>query len=236
MNHPTRQPTAIDAVIFDVDGTLVDSVDAHAASWAETLRHFGHPADIAAVRAQIGKGGDQLIPVFVPPDVASEQGEAMESFRADLFRRVWLPQVRGFADVAALFRRIRADGRRIALASSAKQSEMTAYRQAAGIDGLVDVAISSDDADRSKPHPDIFLAALERLGLAPSQAVAIGDSPWDALAAGRAGLSTIGVLCGGFPPETLIEAGCLTLYDSPADLLRRYDGSPITNTADRGCE
>ncbi len=233
MNRPISQPAAIDAVIFDVDGTLVDSVDAHATSWAETFRHFGHPVDIAAVRSQIGKGGDQLIPVFVPPEVADEQGEAMESFRADLFRRVWLPQVRGFADVPALFRRIRADGRRIALASSAKQSEMTAYRRAAGIEGLVDVEISSDDADRSKPHPDIFLAALERLELAPSRAVAVGDSPWDALAAGQAGLSTIGMLCGGFPRDTLTEAGCIALYDSPGDLLRRYDGSPITGDPQR---
>lgn len=215
------------AVIFDVDGTLVDSVDAHAASWTRTFLHFGHPVDPAAVRAQIGKGGDQLIPVFVPPEAAERDGEAMESYRSALFRSDYLPQVKGFPEVPELFRRIRADGRRIALATSSKAEELAAYRRIAGIDGLVDVEISSDDADRSKPCPDIFLAALDRLELTAAEVVAVGDSPWDAEAAGRAGIPAIGLLCGGFPRESLIRAGCVALYRSPGDLLYHYSGSPI---------
>lgn len=221
------------AVIFDVDGTLVDSVDAHADSWTRTFLHFGHPVDRAAVRAQIGKGGDQLIPVFVPLETAERYGADMETYRAGLFRREYLPHLRGFPAVPELFRRLRADGRRIALATSAKKEELADYRRIAGIDGLVDAEVSSDDADHSKPCPDIFLAALERLGMRADAAVAVGDSPWDAQAAGRAGLSAIGLLCGGFPRETLVRAGCVALYDTPAALLDQYDGSPITGPDER---
>lgn len=221
------------AVIFDVDGTLVDSVDSHADSWTRTFLHFGHAVDRNAVRAQIGKGGDQLLPVFVPLDAAERHGADMESYRAALFRREYLPHVRGFPAVPELFRRIRADGRRIALATSAKKEELADYRRIAGIEGLVDAEVSSDDADQSKPCPDIFLAALDRLGLVADEVMVVGDSPWDAQAAGRAGLSTIGLLCGGFPRETLIRAGCVALYDSPAALLAQYAGSPIAEPGKR---
>lgn len=213
------------AVLFDVDGTLVDTVDLHAESWVRTFRHFGHEVAFDAVRAQIGKGGDQLMPVFLSEEEVKRQGKAMEEFRRRLYMGELIRRARAFPGVADLFRRIRADGRRIVLASSGKPEELDRYKTLAGIEGLVDAATTSEDAERSKPYPDIFLAALD--GLPPDQAMVVGDSPYDAEAAGKAGLRTIGLLCGGFAAGDLREAGCIALYRDPADLLARYDDSPL---------
>lgn len=213
------------AVIFDVDGTLVDTVDLHAESWAATFRHFGHAVAVQDVRAQIGKGGDQLMPVFLPEAVVRRDGEAMEAFRKDLYMREMIGQARAFPGVAALFRRIRADGRRVVLASSGKPDELAHYKRLAGIEALVDAETTSADAEKSKPHPDIFLAALD--GLSPAEAIVIGDSPYDAEAAGKAGLRTIGLLSGGFPEAVLRQAGCLAIYRDPAALLAAYDASAL---------
>ncbi len=216
------------AVIFDVDGTLVDSVDLHARAWQEAFRDFGHDIPFEGLRGQIGKGGDQLMPVFLSKEELAEKGEALEQHRADLFKARYMDQVRGFPDVPALFKRLRADGIRIALASSAKEDELGHYKRVAGIDGLTDAETSSDDTEKSKPHPDIFEAALAKLGdLDPAHAIVVGDSPHDAEAASRAGIRTVGVLCGGFPEEQLRRAGCVAIYADPADLLRQYDESPL---------
>lgn len=216
---------AVKAVLFDVDGTLVDTVDLHAESWVRTFRHIGHEVPFEAVRAQIGKGGDQLMPVFLPEDVVDRRGKEMEAFRKGLYMGELIHRARPFPGVAALFRRLRADGRRIILASSGKPEELDHYKTLLGIEGLVDAATTSEDAERSKPFPDIFLAALD--GLPADQAIVVGDSPYDAEAAGKAGLRTIGLLCGGFPEQDLRAAGCVALYRDPAELLERYGDSPL---------
>jgi HAD superfamily hydrolase (TIGR01549 family) len=216
------------AVIFDVDGTLVDTVDLHAASWAETLRHFGCEVTHDEVRQQIGKGGDQLMPVFLSRGALERQGEEIESFRKDLFMRNYIGKARPFPGVAELFRRIRAAGQRIVLASSAKGDELERYKEIAGIGDLVDATTSSDDAERSKPFPDIFQAALQRITpLGSGDAVVVGDTPYDAEAAVRAGLRSVGLLCGGFPEADLRAAGCIALYRDPTDLLAQYERSPL---------
>jgi HAD superfamily hydrolase (TIGR01509 family) len=218
----------IAAAIFDVDGTLVNSVDLHAYAWQEALEHFGHKIGFEEVRSQIGKGGDQLMPVFLSPAELAEHGEALEQYRSDLFRRKYLSQVRGFPRVRELLQRILQDGRRIALASSAKGDELEAYKRAAGISDLIDAETSSDDAEKSKPHPDIFEAALGRLGHpSPETVLVLGDTPYDAQAARKAHISTIGMLCGGFPANSLLDAGCIALYRDPADLLDKYENSPL---------
>jgi len=180
------------------------------------------------VRSQIGKGGDQLMPVFLSQEDLARRGE-------DRGKTRYLPQVCGFPALRQLFERVRANGQRIALASSAKADELSRYKEIVGIADLVDEETSADDAERSKPHPDIFAAALCRLGgMDPSQAIMVGDSPYDAQAAGKIGLRTIGVLCGGFPEQDLRRAGCIAIYRDPADLLSRFDRfppSPGTATA-----
>src|SRR5262249_28042977 len=195
----------IRAVIFDIDGTLIDSVDLHATAWQVALRHFGHELPFDRVRSQIGRGGDKLMPALLPREEVEQRGKEIEQYRLDLFRREYLPRVKAFLRVRELFERIKADGKRIALASSPKAQELAQYKRVAGIEDLVGAETSSDDADESKPEPDIFHAALDRLGgIEPADVVVVGDTPYDAEAAQKAGLRTIGLLCGGWPAEELL--------------------------------
>lgn len=212
------------AVIFDVDGTLVDSVDLHARSWCEAFAHFGIAIPFAEMRSQIGKGADQFIPHFLNEADRRRLGPELEEFRGRLFKEAYLSKVTGFPGVRELFTRLQADGIETVLASSAKGDELQAYKKAANIEDLVQEETSKDDAERSKPHPDIFVAALEKLdGIAPEETLVVGDTPYDAIAAHRAGVRSIGVLCGGFPGTDLEEAGMHALYEDPSELLTRYD-------------
>ncbi|MEA2176141.1 MAG: hypothetical protein QOD00_3733 [Blastocatellia bacterium] len=218
----------IKAVIFDIDGTLVDSVDLHAQAWKEAFKHYGKDIPYQQIRHQIGKGGDQLLPVFFSREELEEFGEEMEEYRGKIFKRDYMPRVRAFPKVRELFERIKSDGKRLALASSAKKDELAQYKKIVQIEDLVEEEASADDADKSKPHPDIFKAALGQLGdIASHEAVAVGDTPYDAEAAGKIKLRTIGVLCGGFPENELRAAGCMAIYEDPADLLAHYDESII---------
>ena len=220
------------AVLFDIDGTLVDSVDLHARAWEEAFEHFGKRIPFGRIRAQIGKGGDQLIKEFLSPGELERFGETLDAFRSDLFKRKFLGQVRAFPRVRELVQEILRRGIRVALASSAKGDELSTYKRIAGIDDLIHAETSADDAERSKPHPDIFEAALERLGggVDKSRILVVGDSPWDGIAASRCGLRFIAVLCGGFPEADLRRAGALAVYRAPADLLDRLDDSPIMSS------
>jgi HAD superfamily hydrolase (TIGR01509 family) len=218
-----------EALIFDIDGTLLDSVDLHARAWREALEKFGHLVPFTAVRNQIGKGGDQLLPVFLSPDEMRTEAKQIEEYRSRLFKEKYLSQVRPFPGVRALFEEALAHNQRIALASSAKEDELEAYKRIAEIEDLVQTQTSSADAEKSKPHPDIFEAAIERLGkgIDRQRILVIGDSPYDVEAARRAGMNTVCVRCGGFAEESLRSAGCLAIYDDPADILRHYESSPL---------
>jgi HAD superfamily hydrolase (TIGR01549 family) len=210
----------IQAVIFDIDGTLLDSVDLHAECWLATFYRFGIETSFSDVRKQIGKGGDQLMPMFMSEEDIKERGAEIEEYRSALFKRDYLPKVRAFPKVRELFERIRHEGVKTVLASSAKKDEIGSYKRIAGIDGLVDAELSGDDVEKSKPHPDIFQAAIDRLKpIAAENILVVGDAPYDAESAGKAGLKTIGVLCGGFPERDLLLAGCVALYRDPAELL-----------------
>ena len=218
----------IKAVIFDVDGTLVDSVDLHAQAWQDAFRDIGHAIAFDDIRAQIGKGGDQLLPVFLRQTEIADKGEALEAHRGEILKDRYLGKIVAFPQARALFQRLIADGRKVALASSAKAPELEHYKKVADITDLIDAETSSDDAERSKPHPDIFEAAMKRLpGLEAGDMIVVGDTPYDAQAAAKAGLRTIGLLCGGFAEEDLRRAGCIAIYRDPADLLARYDSSPL---------
>lgn len=215
-------------VIFDIDGTLVDSVDLHTRAWREAFRHFGFDIPYSRIREQIGKGSDQLIPALLPEKVVAEKGKEIDRFRSELYRREYLPWVTAFPQVRELFERIRAAGSKIALASSAKGPDLDTYLRVTRVGDLIESAATSDDAAQSKPHPDIFEAAMARLkGIPPVEIVAVGDTPYDAEAAGKAGLRTVGVTCGGWPAEKLRAAGCVAVYRDPADLLHQYDRSPL---------
>jgi HAD superfamily hydrolase (TIGR01509 family) len=222
----------ISAAIFDVDGTLIDSVDAHARAWQLALEHFGHAEPFEVVRHQIGKGGDQLMPVFLSKEEMETSGEALEKYRGELYKRDFMPHIVPFPSVRDLFLKMRSSGIQAVLASSAKGDELEHYKKLCQIEDLIQGNTSADDAERSKPFPDIFQAALAQVpGLRPADAIVIGDTPYDIIAARRAGMDSIGMLSGGFPAEELRDAGCIALYRNPIDLLNRFEQSPFARKA-----
>ncbi|MEA3064203.1 MAG: hypothetical protein QOJ27_638 [Sphingomonadales bacterium] len=213
------------AALFDVDGTLVDTNDLHAAAWREAFLHFGLDKPFEAIRWQVGKGGDNLIPALFP-ELDEARREEIEAYRGDLFKRCYLPRARPFPGVRALFERLAGEGVRIVLASSSHAEEVDYHLSLIACADLVAAKTSKDDVESSKPCPDIFQAALGKAApFAADEAVVIGDTPWDAEAAARLGLRTIGFRSGGFPDRALAEAGACELYDGPEDLLRRYERS-----------
>ena len=219
------------AVIFDVDGTLIDSVDLHALAWHKAFMNFGHSVSIEQARRQIGKGGDQLLPVFLSEADIRDHGSEMEEWRGNLFKSEYLPLVRPFSGVPELLDRVRRNGSLVAVASSAKTDELEAYLNIAGIKDLVDTTTSVDDAKHSKPAPDIFLSTLAKAGVQAFEAIVIGDTPYDAEAAVRAAIEPVGFLCGGFLEADLRNSGCTAVYHGPAALLASFASSPYLLSA-----
>jgi len=220
----------IKAALFDVDGTLIDSNDFHAEAWQRTFAEFGQDVTLEKVRAQIGKGGDNLMPALLPPEFLDANREKMDSFRADLFAREYIDRIRPFAGVRELFERVHAAGIGIILASSGIEEEVAHHLDLIGCKDLVAETTSADDAEQSKPSPDIFAAALaKQAGLNANEAVVIGDSPYDMQAAKALGIATIGFRSGGFPDEVLTAAGADELYDGAADLLAQFENSVLAN-------
>ncbi len=219
-------------VIFDVDGTLVDSNKMHAESWRRAFAKYKKQIPFDAILPEIGKGGDQLMPEFLSLAEMADFSQDLEEYRNELFQKEYLPQVKPFPKVRELFERIKENGGRIVFASSATDKDVEEFKKITNTADLLEDVTSSDDADASKPEPDIFVAALEKLGNPPkNETVVVGDTPYDAIAATKAGLQTIGVTCGGWSEEDLKKAGCVEVYLSPADLLEKFDESMLGKNA-----
>ncbi|RYG38477.1 HAD family hydrolase [bacterium] len=216
----------LDAVIFDIDGTLLDSNDANAYAWRTTFREFGKDVPQAEIRAAIGKGGDNLLPDFFSEEELKTLKEPLSKRRGELYDGELLPKMKPFSLVREFCERLKADGRRIAIATSATEEELKVSLDLIGISDLVEAKATIDDAEGSKPDPDIFLAALERLGNPdPARVLVVGDTPYDVEAAERAGMQTVAVLTGGFSRESL--AGALATFGSVAELFTRYEETPF---------
>src|ERR1700730_3643469 len=211
------------AFIFDVDGTLVDSNELHVESWDRAFRHFGKQFSREQLRGQIGKGSDQYLPEFLSAEEIERFGKELDEYRSELFKKEYLPRVKPFPKVRKLFERIRDDKKQIVLASSGKKADTKHYIKLLKIDNLIGGYTSADDADRSKPAPDLFSAALEKLSVSPNEAITLGDTRFDIEAAAKAGLSTVAVTCGGTSEAVLREAGAIAIYRDPADLLTHYN-------------
>jgi HAD superfamily hydrolase (TIGR01509 family) len=217
----------IRGAVFDLDGTLVDSNELHVLAWHDTFRHFHKDIPLERLREQIGKGGDQYLPVFLDAREMREFGEEADKMRGEIFKKKYLPHVKPFPKVRELFERLRADGKKVALASSGKETEVRHYAKLLGIEGLFDSTTTVDQVAQSKPKADVFIAALNLLGMPPDEVVAIGDTPYDVEAAKKIELPVIGVLCGGFPEQALRDEGAVAIFRDPADLLERYYQSPL---------
>ena len=213
----------IKAIIFDLDGTLVDSVDYHTKAWLKAFKEYGYDFPFERLREQIGKDSEFIIKELLPVKEAEKLKSDLTDYHDKYYQDNFLDRVEPFPKVKELFEALKADSIKIVLASSAKTEMVEHYKKLLNIEKLVDGATSTDDVDTSKPEPDIFTAALNKLGdISPKEVIVIGDSPYDAIAAGKVSLRTIGVLGGGFERDTLTKAGCVSIYQDPADLLDNY--------------
>jgi HAD superfamily hydrolase (TIGR01509 family) len=216
---------AIKGVILDVDGTLVDSNTAHAHAWQEALAERGIDVPLEQLRRRIGMGGDKLLPQVSGITEDSPEGKALSKRRGEIFQQHYLPSLRPTPGAPELLRHLKAKGLRLVVASSAKKDELETLLRVCGADRVVEDRTSSDDAEESKPDPDIVHAALADLGLPPAEVMMLGDTPYDVEAANRAGVAIIALRCGGWRAQDL--AGARAVYEDPADLLTHYDSSPL---------
>lgn len=216
----------IRAVLFDIDGTLLDSNEAHAHAWLDTLRGHGKDVPLELVRSKIGQGGDrQLLEEIAGIDDASPAGKLLDERRSAVFKALYLPDLAPTPGARSLVERLRSRRIARAIVTSASADELADLMRQAAVVDMFDVQITAEDADNSKPDPDLVAAALEKLGVGPREAVMIGDTPYDIAAAARAGVSTIALRCGGWKDRDL--EGAIAIYDHPADLLSRIDQSPL---------
>jgi phosphoglycolate phosphatase-like HAD superfamily hydrolase len=213
-----------DAVLLDIDGTLVRSNDAHARAWIETFAEAGFTVPFERVRPLIGMGSDKLVPALVPVRDAGAI-ERLAERRSAIFRERHLPHLEPTRGSAALVARLRAERIRAVVATSAKEEEVRELLAIAGAPELAETATSGDDVERSKPDPDVVHAALGRTGVSPERVLMIGDTPWDIEAAARAGVGTIALRSGGWKDADL--PGARAIYADPADLLAHWDESPL---------
>ncbi|HYW06842.1 MAG TPA: HAD family hydrolase [Longimicrobium sp.] len=213
------------AAILDIDGTLIDSNDAHAHAWVDVGKEFGHKMDYNEVRRLIGMGGDKVLPILTGLEDGSDEGERMNTRRGEIFRDEYLPTLVPFPHARELLERFRADGLMLVIATSASKEDMGELLKKIGVEDLIDEKTSSADAENSKPDPDIIQAALAKAGCRPSEAIMLGDTPYDVSAAKKANVRTVALRCGGWSAEELGDAAAV--YRDPADLLAHYDESPF---------
>lgn len=220
---------AIRAVIFDVDGTLVDSNDAHAHAWVDALAEFGYAVPYERIRPLIGMGGDKVLPQVAGLPAADRKGKRIAERRDAIFREKYLPEVQPLPGARELLFHLYQEGFRLAVASSSKKEMLRRTLALLEADDLFEVTITSDDVDSSKPDPDPMAAALDRLREPPDQSVMIGDTPYDVEAAARAGVAAIALRSGGWKDEDL--RGAIEIYDGPLDVLQHFDQSVLAAAA-----
>lgn len=217
----------IKSVLFDIDGTLVDSNDLHVLAWEEAFRAEGYEFDRQMIHDQIGKGTDNLVPTLIPGvDEASE--ERLGKAHGKVFKDKFLQSARPFPDAHKLLARVHDAGQKVVWASSAAQNEVDHYLELLGARDLVSATTCIDDVGNSKPAPDIFETALKKVAsIKPEEAIVVGDTPHDIEAARKCGIATVALRSGGFSDEVLRAAGAIALYDDAAALLKAYEGSPL---------
>jgi HAD superfamily hydrolase (TIGR01509 family) len=215
----------LQGVIFDIDGTLVDSNDAHAQSWVDTFAEAGYEVPFDVVRPLIGMGADKLLPKTIDVRHDSEEGKKLLARRSEIFQKKYLPRLRPLPGSRALVARVRADGLKAIVATSAKDAELKGLLQAATVNDLMEEKATASDAKRSKPDPDIVQAAVEESGIRKESLIMIGDTPYDVEAATRAAVKCIAFRSGDWNDSSL--KGAIAIYDGPADLLAHYDAPPL---------
>lgn len=218
----------LSAALLDIDGTLVDSNDAHAQAWVAAFAEHGVCVPLAQVRTAIGKGGDKLLPDLTGIPEQSRLGESISKARKRIFRREHLPRLKAFPGTKELVALLEDAGLRVAIATSAASDEVGALLEIAGVTHLYERAASADDVERSKPDPDVVGACLAKLSVIGTEALLLGDTPYDVLAGKRAGVGVVGVESGGWRAHAL--DGALIVYQDLTHLLSSFDTSPFVGS------
>jgi HAD superfamily hydrolase (TIGR01509 family) len=217
---PTRP-----AAILDVDGTLMDTVYHHALAWHRALRRHDLDVPVWRIHRHIGMGGDQIVSALCGEETEREQGDAIREAESEEYE-AFIEEVRPLPGARELIEALKERDHALVLASSAKGDELDRYLDLLGARELADAWTSSEDVEATKPNPDLVERAMEKVE-SGSTAVMVGDSPWDAKAAQRAGIPTIGLLTGGFAESELRDAGADPVFESLDDLRRRVDDTPL---------
>ena len=224
MSHHESRP----GVLFDVDGTLVDTTYLHTVAWWEALRREDREVPMAEIHRAIGMGSDMLLDHLLGTERDRGADDDLATAH-DVLYGSWWERLRPLPGAAELLRAVAARGPAVVLASSAKAGELAILRRVVDADDVVTAATSSSDAEKSKPAPDILQAALDRSGVDPRRAVFVGDSVWDVEAAAKLDIPCIGLTCGGTSAAELSQAGAVATYEDPADLLAHLDDSAIAD-------
>lgn len=211
----------LEAILLDIDGTLVDSNDKHTDCWVEAFAHFGKEVDWDDIRGHIGKGGDLLVPDMLDAREMQRFGEKLKKDRGELWKKKFMREVQPFPGVVEAIRALHDRGVKLAFASSSNPDEVEYYVELLGAGDLLEGTTSKEDAEFSKPSPEIFRAALERVNSDPARTLAVGDTPYDILAAHRTPVPIAAVLCGGFPRESLAKAEFL--FDDVSAMVKELD-------------
>lgn len=215
---------AVEAALLDVDGTLIDSNYEHALAWYRAFRQHGIVLPVWRIHRAIGMGGDQLVPALVGEETDREQGDEIRERRDSLYKEL-IDEVEPLDGAHDLIVELKERGLRIVLASSSPEDELDHYLGLLDARGLADAWTTKDDVEKTKPAPDLVLAALEKAGT--QDAVMIGDTRWDIQAAAKAGLETIVVITGGWSKQELLEAGAVAAFESVEELRKRLDETPL---------
>lgn len=205
--------------IFDVDGTLVDSTYHHALAWRRAFAEHEIVVPMWRIHREIGKGGDRLVPDLVGEEVDRRVGDALRERQRDLYAEL-LPEIYPFDGAHDLLAACKADGWRLALASSGRADEIRRYLKLLDADGLPDAVVSSADVETTKPAPDVLALARERAApdVDASAVLVVGDATWDCEAARNAGMTPVAVRCGGFGREELEAAGAVAVFETLTEL------------------
>jgi HAD superfamily hydrolase (TIGR01509 family) len=213
--------------IFDVDGTLVDSTYHHAFAWQRAFRAHGLVVPMWRIHRAIGKGGDRLVPDLVGEEVERREGDRLREDQKQRYAEL-IDEVEPLEGAHELIAACTQRGWRVALASSGRADEVEHYLRLLDADGLPDAVVSSADVETSKPAPDVLALAREQAApdVPPSAALMVGDAIWDCEAARNAGMTPVGVLCGGFGREELEAAGAVAVFETLVELREALDGLP----------
>jgi HAD superfamily hydrolase (TIGR01549 family) len=212
------------AAILDIDGTLVDTNYHHAIAWYRAFRAHEVILPLWRIHRHIGMGGDQLVAALAGEDFDAEHGDAVRDAEKERYTEL-IDEVEPLDGARDLLVRLDERGHAIVLASSAKQDEADHYLDLLDARDLAKAWTTSADVEKTKPEPDVVAAAIEKAGGGP--AVMLGDSTWDAIAATRLDVPTIGVLTGGFSELELREAGAACVFENLADLLENLEDTPL---------